>query len=87
MPPNDYHFTSEPFKYFNQWNKSLLVIFITHNLEYNIEEQLCESLSKIECDIIGLWDSLKISFYFSGKYTNLRVNNMFHTSLYKSLFI
>lgn len=35
----------------------------------------------------GIVRQLKMSFYFSGKYTNLRVNNVFHGSLYKSLFV
>jgi hypothetical protein len=45
-PRNAHHFTAESFKHFNQWNKSLVVILITHNLEHSVEEQLSESLYK-----------------------------------------
>ena len=47
---------AESFKWFSQWNKSLVVIMITYNLEHKVEEQLSKSSRKIECDTIQLWD-------------------------------
>lgn len=41
-------------KWLNQWNKSLVVIMITHNLEHEVEEQLSKSSQKMECDTIQL---------------------------------
>lgn len=45
---------AEFLKWFNQWNKSLVVITITHNLEHKVEEQLSKSSQKIECDTMQL---------------------------------